>query len=192
MDGYIFELEEGWEIIQGEITKLINTLEGVPTESPMFACIYTTVFIMCTQAPPHKYSGQLYKRYQRVYYDYLRSKVLPAIQEKQQQHGDDVSMLQELVKRWANHKVMVTKLYRYFNYLDRQYIPQRMADHGVYVPGVKDVGFRFFREIVYAKMKVKVRDAVIQLINQERLGNEIDRSLVKDVLEIFVEIGNEN
>ncbi|RZC71062.1 hypothetical protein C5167_034266 [Papaver somniferum] len=40
-------------------------------------------------------------------------------------------------------------------------------------------------------MKVKVRDAVIALINQERHGNEIDRSLVKNVLEIFVEIGNE-
>ncbi|KAI3969182.1 hypothetical protein MKW92_022838 [Papaver armeniacum] len=191
MDGNIVELEEGWEIIQNEITKLINTLEGVSTESPMFASIYTTVFIMCTQIPPHKYSGQLYKRYQRVYNDYLRSKVLPAIQEKQQ-HGDDVSMLKELVKRWANHKVMVTKLSRYFNYLDRQYVPQRMADHGVYVPGVKDVGFGCFRQIVYAKMKVKVRDAVIALINQERQGNEIDRSLVKNVLEIFVEIGNEN
>ncbi|XP_026458746.1 cullin-1-like [Papaver somniferum] len=192
MDGNIVELEEGWEIIQNGIKMLVNTLEGVRTESPMFASIYTTVFIMCTQIPPHKYFGQFYKRYQRVYNDYLRSKVLPAIQEKQQQHSDDVSMLQELVKRWANHKVMVTKLSHYFNYLDRQYIPKRMADHGVYVPGVKDVGFGFFHDIVYAKMKVKVRDVVIALINQERRGNEIDRSLVKDVLDIFVEIGNEN
>ncbi|RZC90349.1 hypothetical protein C5167_031061 [Papaver somniferum] len=60
------------------------------------------------------------------------------------------------------------------------------------LPCLKDVGFGCFRKIVYEKMKVKVRDAVIVLINQEREGDEIDRSLVKDVLEVFVEIGNEN
>ncbi|MCL7033028.1 hypothetical protein MKW94_012107 [Papaver nudicaule] len=59
------------------------------------------------------------------------------------------------------------------------------------VPGC-DVEFGCFREIVYEKMKVKVRDAVIALINQERQGGEIDRGLVKDVVEIFVEIGTEN
>ncbi|KAI3947462.1 hypothetical protein MKW92_039330 [Papaver armeniacum] len=60
------------------------------------------------------------------------------------------------------------------------------------LPSLKDIGFGCFRKIVYGKMKVKVRDAVIGLINQERGGNEIDRTLVKDVLEVFVEIGNEN
>ncbi|KAI3992506.1 hypothetical protein MKX01_022597 [Papaver californicum] len=123
----------------------------------------------------------LYTRYEGVYNDYLSCKVLPAIQEK----NDDVSMLQEFVKRWANHKVMVSKLCRYFNYMDRYYIP-RMK-----LTCLKDVGFGCFREIVYEKMKVNVRDAVIALINQERQGNEIDRTLIKDVLEVFVEIGNE-
>ncbi|KAI3835312.1 hypothetical protein MKW98_020428 [Papaver atlanticum] len=55
-----------------------------------------------------------------------------------------------------------------------------------------NVGLGCFRDVVYEKMKVKVRNAVIALINQEREGNEIDRSLVRDVLEVFVEIGYEN
>ncbi|KAI3885924.1 hypothetical protein MKW92_005326 [Papaver armeniacum] len=178
--GANIELEEGWEIIQKQITKLINIIEGVP-ESSMDASIHATVYTMCTQRDPHDYSAEVYHRYKGVYDDYF-SKVLPAIQEK----NDDVSMLQELVKRWANHKVMVSKLCRFFNYLDRFYIPRRK------LPSLKDVGFGCFREIVHENMKVKVRDAVIVLINQERQGKEIDRALVKDVLEIFVDIGNVN
>ncbi|MCL7024358.1 hypothetical protein MKW94_018829 [Papaver nudicaule] len=178
------KLEEGWPIIQKEIAKLINILEGVPdSEPPAYGTIYSTVYILCKQNPPFDECKDIYERYQGVYEKYLKSKVLPAIQEKQ---DDGVSMLQEFVKRWANHKVMVTKLTRYFAYLDRYYIP-RMK-----LPCLKDVGFGCFRKIVYEKMKVKVRDAVIALINQEREGTEIDRGLVKDVVEVFVEIGNEN
>lgn len=38
----------------------------------------------------------------------------------------------------------------------------------------------------------RVKDAVISLINREREGERIDRTLVKNVLHIFVEIGIEN
>ncbi|KAI3835038.1 hypothetical protein MKW92_017983 [Papaver armeniacum] len=177
----IIGLQEGWPIIQNEITKLINTLEGVP-DSPNYGSIYSTVYTLCQHKHIEGYGEVIYARYEGVYNDYLKSKVLPAIQEK----NDDVSMLQEFVKRWANHKVMVSKLSRYFNYMDRYYI-LRMK-----LPCLKDVGFGCFRKIVYEKMKVKVRDAVIVLINQEREGTEIDRGSVKGVLEVFVEIGNEN
>ncbi|MCL7032907.1 hypothetical protein MKW94_008505 [Papaver nudicaule] len=174
------DLEEGWGIIQKEITKLINTLEGNP-DSPLYGLIYSTVYTICQEKPTDDKCKVLYSRYENVYKNYLESKVLPAIQEK----NDDVSMLQELVKRWANHKVMVTKLARYFNYLDRYHIPRNK------LPSLKDVGFDCFRKIVYEKMNVKARDAVIVLINREREGNEIDKGLVKDVLEVFVGIGNE-
>ncbi|KAI3833323.1 hypothetical protein MKW98_006422 [Papaver atlanticum] len=176
----MIELEEGWSTIQNQIANLINIIEGVPG-SPMDASIHSTVYTMCTQRDPFDYSEDLYERYKGVYNDYLSCKVLPAIQEK-----NDVSMLQEFVKRWANHKVMVSKLCRFFNFLDRFHIPRRE------LPSLKDAGFGCFREIVYEKMKLKVRDDVISLINRERKGNEIDRSLVKDVIEVFVEIGNNN
>ncbi|KAI3885925.1 hypothetical protein MKW92_005327 [Papaver armeniacum] len=179
--GTNIELEEGWAIILNQIRKMVNIIEGVP-ESPMDGTIHATIYTMCTERDPFDYSKDLYERYQGVYNDYLSCRVLPAIQQKQ----DDVSMLQEFAKRWANHKVMVSKLCRFFDYLERYYIPRRQ------LPSLKDIGFSCFREIVYEKMKVRVRDAVILLINREREGNEIDRGLVKSVLEVFVEIGNEN
>jgi len=38
-------------------------------------------------------------------------------------------------------------------------------------------------------MKVKVKDAVIALVQREREGKQIDRALLKNVVDIFVHIG---
>ncbi|KAI3852272.1 hypothetical protein MKX03_018917, partial [Papaver bracteatum] len=54
---------------------------------------------------------------------------------------NNVSMLQEVVKRWENYKAMVTKLSRCFSYLDRCYIPRMKF------PAVKDVGLNCFGKI---------------------------------------------
>ncbi|KAH1093972.1 hypothetical protein GYH30_039624, partial [Glycine max] len=76
--------------------------------------------------------------------------VLPSLRVKHNEF-----MLRELVKRWANHKIMVWRLSRFFHYLDRLYCLE-----------------------VYKELNGKVRDAVISL-----------DSLLKNVLDIFVEIG---
>ena len=94
---------------------------------------------MCTQKPPHDYSEQLYNRYRDAFTKYIAEKVswllllpvsikslpwltvtanglqvLPTLRD----HRDEF-LLQELLKRWSNHKVMVRWLSRFFNYLDR-------------------------------------------------------------------------
>ncbi|XP_073268046.1 cullin-1 isoform X2 [Populus alba] len=108
----------------------------------------------------------------------LNIMVLPSLREKH-----DEFMLRELVKRWANHKVMVRWLSRFFHYLDRYFIARRS------LPPLNEVGLACFRNQVYQELNVKVRDAVISLIDQEREGEQIDRALLKNVLDIFVEIG---
>jgi len=64
-------------------------------------------------------------------------KVLPSLREKH-----DEFMLRELVKRWANHKVMVRWLSRFFHYLDRYFIARRS------LPALNEVGLTCFRESV--------------------------------------------
>ncbi|KAI3872756.1 hypothetical protein MKX03_028937 [Papaver bracteatum] len=181
-------VEEGWEIIQNEFTKKINIHEGVPDESPVdHMKLYSTIYSMCRQGSAADYfeeldySKELYERYQGVYNDYLESKVLPAIQEKH----DDVSMLHEVVKRWENHKLMVKHLSRCFFHLEHFYIPLRE------LPTLEVVGFNCFRKIIgEGMMKVRVKDAVTRLINREREGEETDQTLIKNVLQIFFELGN--
>ncbi|URE21626.1 cullin 1 [Musa troglodytarum] len=113
------DLEQGWEFMQKGVTKLKNILEGLPEpqfSSEDYMMLYTTIYNMCTQKPPHDYSQQLYDKYRESFQEYITS-------------------------------------------------------------------------MVYQEIKGKVKDAVISLIDQEREGEQIDRALLKNVLDIFVEIG---
>lgn len=145
----------------------------------LFFLIYDrTIYNMCTQKPPHDYSQQLYDKYKQAFEEYISSTVLPSLSEKHDEY-----MLRELVKRWANHKVMVRWLSRFFHYLDRYFIARRS------LPALNEVGLTCFREQVYDALKNKAKDAIIALIDKEREGEQIDRALLKNVLDIFVEIG---
>ncbi|KAE9602152.1 putative cullin protein, neddylation [Lupinus albus] len=175
------DLEQGWDFMHKGITKLKNILEGLPEpqfSSEDYMMLYTTIYNMCTQKPPHDYSQQLYDKYRESFEEYILSTVLPSLREKH-----DEFMLRELVKRWANHKIMVRWLSRFFHYLDRYFIARRS------LPALNEVGLTCFRDLVYKELNGKVRDAVISLIDQEREGEQIDRALLKNVLDIFVEIG---
>uniref|UniRef100_A0A0D6QS21 Cullin family profile domain-containing protein n=1 Tax=Araucaria cunninghamii TaxID=56994 RepID=A0A0D6QS21_ARACU len=180
----IIDLEQGWDFMQKGITKLKNILEGIPEQqfsSVDYIMLYTTIYNMCTQKPPHDHSQQLYDRYRESFEEYITSMVLPALREKH-----DEFMLRELVKRWGNHKVMVRWLSRFFNYLDRYFIARRS------LPALNEVGLMCFRDLVYQEIRNNVKDAVIALIDREREGEQIDRALLKNVLGIFVEIGMGN
>ncbi|CAN0841873.1 CUL1 [Linum grandiflorum] len=180
MERKVIELDQGWDYMQKGVTKLKGILEGGAEQfnSEEYMMLYTTIYNMCTQKPPHDYSQQLYDKYKEAFEEYISSTVLPAIREKH-----DEFMLRELVKRWTNHKLMVRWLSRFFHYLDRYFIARRS------LPALKEVGLTCFRDLVYKEVNVKARNAVIALIDKEREGDQIDRALLKNVLDIFVEIG---
>ncbi|PSR85142.1 Cullin-1 like [Actinidia chinensis var. chinensis] len=88
------DLEQGWEFMQKGITKLKNILEGLPEPqfgSEDYMMLYTTIYNMCTQKPPHDYSQQLYDKYRESFEEYITSTVLPSLREKH-----DEFMLREL------------------------------------------------------------------------------------------------
>ncbi|XP_055832836.1 cullin-1-like [Solanum dulcamara] len=177
----IVEFEEGWDFIQKGIKKVKRILEGKPesfrAEESMM--LYTVIYNMCSQAPPHSYAPQLYDKYKEVLDEYINSTVLPALREKQ----DAELMLRELVKRWENHKCMIRFLSRFFYYLSLYHIPRRNLST------LDKAGLTCFHNLVYQELSGKAINAVIVLIEKEREGEQIDRALVKNVLDIFVAIG---
>jgi cullin 1 len=161
----IIELEQGWNFIQKNITKLKNLPVGKLGEQEFspeeHMILYTMVFNMCMY--PNNHSQQLYDRYKGVFKEYSNFSTL---------HGEFKP--QELIKRWKNYKLMVQWLPRWFQYLDTQW----------YKPILKEVAYMPFHEV-----KVHVKDVVIALVKHEREGVQIDRVLLKNVVDIFVDIG---
>ncbi|CAK0760120.1 Cullin-1 [Coccomyxa viridis] len=177
----IIELEGGWSFMEKGITKLKNILEGEEKDqftAEQYMMLYTTIYNMCTQKPPNDYSEQLYTRYRESFSVYIKERVLPALGSQR-----DDYLLKELHKRWNNHKVMVRWLSRFFNYLDRYYITRHS------LPSLNDVGLIRFRDDVYMEVKKLAKDAMLAAIEKERNGDQIDRSLLKNVLGIFIEVG---
>ncbi|KAI3883553.1 hypothetical protein MKW92_044360 [Papaver armeniacum] len=181
----IIELEAGWSDMKHGIEKLKRILEGVPGEqqfdSVEYMNLYTTIYNMCTQKPPNDCSDKLYERYKETLVKYLSSRVLPAIQQK---HG--VFMLREFATRWNNHTIMVKWLSRFFHYLDRYYIARRS------LAPLQEAGYDCFRDIIYERLKVHVKDVIIYLINQEREGDDVDRTMLKHAINMFVHMGKES
>jgi len=179
-------LEEGWNRLKtGGVMKIEQILEDmqggvyksyISTEE--YSALYTTVYTMCTQKPPNNWSEHLYNNYCDAVKDYLSARILPRIKEKH-----DEAMLRELVRRWENHKLMIKFLSHVFKYLDRFYV-KRLS-----LPELAEVGSQSFHEIVFNAVKRDVRSAILELIRRERECEIIDRKLVKEVVEIFVEMG---
>ncbi|CAI8604721.1 unnamed protein product [Vicia faba] len=180
-DRKTIDLDQGWAYMQNGIKKLKTILEGsskTQFSSEEYMMLYTTIYNMCTQKPPLDYSQDLYDRYKGFFEEYIRSTVLSSVRDKH-----DEFMLRELVQRWVNHKVLVRWLSRFFHYLDRYFVVRRS------LPPLNEVWLSAFRDLVYMEVRANASKAVITLIDKEREGEQIDRSLLKNILDIFVEIG---
>ncbi|KAG2597627.1 cullin-1-like [Panicum virgatum] len=176
-------LEVGWKQMEAGTKKLERILDdepGVAFKSDEYMKLYTTIYDMCTQKAPHDYTSELYDRYKMVLDKYITDTVLPSLREK---HGE--FLLRELVLRWKNHRIMVKWLSRFFNYLDRYYIPRRS------IVGLKAVGQSCFETLVYDELKATVTSIVIAMIDEDREGQIIDRTLIKNVLDTYIELGQD-
>jgi len=178
----VIPLEAGWDKMKEGIDKFTQIMEEDFRESFPLALhseLYTTCYAMCTQKAPQNWADDLYKRYGTMYEEQLNKTVLPAIKG---QHGE--SMLQEFAKRWKNHKLLVRQMWKLFVYLDRFYIKRVSA-----LP-LKAVGVQKFEQVVFNAVKDDVRSGVLSLIEKEREGDQVDRDLLKSVVNVFVEIGD--
>ncbi|KAJ4705264.1 cullin 1 [Melia azedarach] len=175
--------EEGWVLMELGITKLKKILKGFPERpftSEEYMTFYTTVYDLCTgRMFSSESSFKLYANYRKVFEEYIQSDVLPCLEDKSGEF-----LLRELVKQWDDVSLMDHWLSRFFYYLQRCYVSQKTN-----LLSLRSVPVVAFCDMVQKEMNWKVRDAVISLIDREREGEKIDRTLVKRILEIFVLMG---
>ncbi|KAI4311164.1 hypothetical protein MLD38_036081 [Melastoma candidum] len=91
--------------------------------------------------------------------------VLPSLREK-----SDEEVLRQLIERRAIHKIMLQKLFMYFQYLDRYYVSRAS------IPPLRVVGITCFHD----------------LVARQQEGKPFDRSIIKSVLDIVVQLGIES
>jgi cullin 1 len=99
---------------------------------------------------------------------YLTESVLPSLRSKRGEH-----LLRELVKRGENHKIMNKWYKQFFQYLDRYYVKYHS------LPTLEEAGIRHFKTLIFDNVKRDCCDAIMKLIDDERDGATVDRSLIR-------------
>ncbi|TYZ59067.1 hypothetical protein PybrP1_012610 [[Pythium] brassicae (nom. inval.)] len=180
-------LDEGWDqeikpkaidVLLAILDKGFDKVTASPFPPNSFMPIYTTCYNMCTQRSPYNFSEQLYERHGATFDAYLEHNVLPSLER-----AHDEFFLQELVKRWQNHKLMNKWMSRFFMYLDRYYVKHHS------LPTLEEAGLQSFDRVVFQKVKGRVKWAMLELIEKERNGELIDTTLMRNCVEIFEVMG---
>jgi len=191
----IITLEEGWDnqIKRNSIDKLEDILDnglkdkegtGRMFGNKDYIKVYTCCYDMCTQRSPYNHSRELYQRHGQTIENYLTTTVLPALRAKASQGG--TILLNELQFRWQNHQIMNKWMTKFFNYLDRFYVKHHS------LPTLSQAGLRHFKDHIYEEIKMEATNAIIELIDQEREGNMIDKTIIKTNIELYENIGMGN
>jgi cullin 1 len=134
---------------------------------------------MCTQRTPFNWSELLYTRHGDATVEYLTKEVVPPLKAAM----DGTALLNELRKRWNNHKLMNEWMAKFFMYLDRYYVKHTS------LPTLRESGLKHFKDLVYSDVKSRVTASMLDEINAEREGREIGQDLLRSCVQLFEAMG---
>ncbi|XP_039123636.1 cullin-1-like [Dioscorea cayenensis subsp. rotundata] len=181
-------MEEGMttlEELQGNLKKVIEGLNKKLEEDPNYhpqlnsdnvMGSYTTAYHICTAN-----SDDLYSLYKNLLCDYINETLLSCLSIKH-----DELFLKEFIRRWKKYKLIVGKVSKAFIYLERFHIVRKS------LPNLGETGTLCFKDLVYKDKRERVRDIAVSMIDEEREGLKIDRALMNDTINLFVDLGIDN
>ncbi|PFH32121.1 cullin family protein [Besnoitia besnoiti] len=184
----IVELEAGWTMLRDcairRLEHFLQTGEALGRRKDGKLCIftrkeysdmYTTVYNMCTQRYPNNWSAQLYERYGEALASYVNREVVPRLEGLTEEE-----LLRELLLRWKNHKIYVSWLERFFVYLDRYYVKLQSEEP------LHHKGILIFKELVFNRVRVPLREAILRAIQRQREGMRTDEELLGEIVYIYI------
>ncbi|XP_028272205.1 cullin-4B [Parambassis ranga] len=160
------KLKEAVEAIQNSTSIKYNLEE-----------LYQAVENLCS----HKISDKLYKQLRAVCEDHIKAQ----IDQFREDALDSVLFLKKIDKCWQDHCRQMIMIRSIFLFLDRTYVLQNSM-----LPSIWDMGLELFRFYIISDLKVqsKTIDGILLLIERERNGEAIDRSLLRSLLSMLSDL----
>lgn len=160
-----------WKLLKGAILEIHKQNASGLSFEELYRNAYNMVL--------HKYGDKLYKGLQQVVDEHLKgvaNGVADAVED---------SFLSTLNKAWSDHKISMLMIRDILMYMDRVYV----MHHNV--PTVYDLGLLLFRDNIARNSRIKDRLllTLIDLIQRERTGEVIDRSLFRNVTQMLIDLG---
>ncbi|KAM3867260.1 cullin-4B [Diretmus argenteus] len=159
------KLKEAVEAIQNSTSIKYNLEE-----------LYQAVENLCS----HKISAKLYKQLRVVCEDHIKAQI-----DQFREYPFPVLFLKKIDKCWQDHCRQMIMIRSIFLFLDRTYVLQNSM-----LPSIWDMGLELFRFYIISDLKVqsKTIDGILLLIERERNGEAIDRSLLRSLLSMLSDL----
>uniref|UniRef100_A0A8D3DCF4 Cullin 4B n=1 Tax=Scophthalmus maximus TaxID=52904 RepID=A0A8D3DCF4_SCOMX len=156
------KLKEAVEAIQNSTSIKYNLEE-----------LYQAVENLCS----HKISAKLYKQLRAVCEDHIKAQI--------DQFREYPLTVSKIDKCWQDHCRQMIMIRSIFLFLDRTYVLQNSM-----LPSIWDMGLELFRFYIISDLKVqsKTIDGILLLIERERNGEAIDRSLLRSLLSMLSDL----
>uniref|UniRef100_A0A7N4PHA9 Cullin-4B n=1 Tax=Sarcophilus harrisii TaxID=9305 RepID=A0A7N4PHA9_SARHA len=126
-------------------------------------------------------SAKLYKQLRQICEEHIRTQ----IHQFREDSLDSVLFLKKIDKCWHNHCRQMSMIRSIFLYLDRTYVLQNSM-----LPSIWDMGLELFRTHIINDQTVQNRtiEGILLLIDRERNGEAIDRSLLRSLLSMLSDL----
>ncbi|XP_055003515.1 cullin-4A isoform X1 [Sorex araneus] len=139
--------------------------------------LYQAVENLCS----HKVSPALYKQLRQVCEEHVQAQTL----QFREDALDSVLFLKRINTCWQDHCRQMIMIRSIFLFLDRTYVLQSSM-----LPSIWDMGLELFRNHIISDKLVqsKTVDGILLLIERERGGEAVDRSLLRSLLSMLSDL----
>uniref|UniRef100_A0A8B9Q8D8 Cullin 4A n=1 Tax=Apteryx owenii TaxID=8824 RepID=A0A8B9Q8D8_APTOW len=139
--------------------------------------LYQAVENLCS----YKVSATLYKQLRQVCEDHVKAQIL----QFREYPFLLLLFLKKINKCWQDHCRQMIMIRSIFLFLDRTYVLQNSM-----LPSIWDMGLELFRNHVISDKQVqnKTIDGILLLIERERNGEAVDRSLLRSLLSMLSDL----
>eukprot|EP01112_Ceratiomyxa_fruticulosa_P003545 TRINITY_DN1386_c0_g1_i3.p1 TRINITY_DN1386_c0_g1~~TRINITY_DN1386_c0_g1_i3.p1 ORF type:complete len:747 (+),score=118.94 TRINITY_DN1386_c0_g1_i3:321-2561(+) len=163
--------EKTWKLLKGAIHEIHKQNASGLSFEELYRNAYNMVL--------HKHGDRLYSGLSTEVHEHLQE-VADRVA-----NSHDSSFLIELGKAWNDHKTSMLMIRDILMYMDRVYV----LNHNV--PTVFDLGLSLFRDDIARNVRIKDRllKTVLSLIARERMGEVIDRGILRNVTQMWIDLG---
>ncbi|NWS96227.1 CUL4A protein, partial [Mionectes macconnelli] len=152
--------------------------------------LYQAVENLCS----YKVSATLYKQLRQVCEEHVKAQILqfreyPFVVHRNYKNYsnslDSLLFLKKINKCWQDHCRQMIMIRSIFLFLDRTYVLQNSM-----LPSIWDMGLELFRNHIISDKQVQTKtiDGILLLIERERNGEAVDRSLLRSLLSMLSDL----
>ncbi|NXH87826.1 CUL4A protein, partial [Edolisoma coerulescens] len=146
--------------------------------------LYQAVENLCS----YKVSATLYKQLRQVCEEHVKAQILQFREYPFAMHRnslDSLLFLKKINKCWQDHCRQMIMIRSIFLFLDRTYVLQNSM-----LPSIWDMGLELFRNHIISDKQVQTKtiDGILLLIERERNGEAVDRSLLRSLLSMLSDL----